>query len=84
MLYLEMGAKEKNQIEKPQSDTKQKLAFAEFLKHVKGVDVGSINTKSQCVDVEARINGIVKYFELKTSSKPEKDLKKKNILGLQQ
>lgn len=76
-----MSTEGKNQIEKPQSDTKQKLAFAEFLKHVKGVDVGSINTKSQCVDVEARINGIDKYFELKTSNKPEKDLKKQEYFG---
>lgn len=76
-----MSTEGKGQSENPKSDTKQKLAFAKFLKHVKGVDVGSINTKSQCVDVEARINGIDKYFELKTSSKPEKDLKKQEYFG---
>jgi len=76
-----MSTEGKNQTENPQSDTKQKLALAEFLKHVNGVDVESINIKSQCVDVEAKINGRNKYFELKTSSKPEKDLKEQEYFG---
>ncbi len=80
-MSIQMSTEGKGQSENPKSDTKQKLAFAEFLKHVKGVDVDTINTKSQCVDVEAKINGIYKFFELKTSGKQESDLEKQGYFG---
>ena len=64
------------------SDSKQKKAFMLFLKTVRGVDKESISDKNtDGVDVVARINGIKKYFELKTTSKPDDELEKKAYFG---
>lgn len=81
MLYLEMGAKEKNQSENPQSDVKQKQAFAEFIKHVKGVDPDSVHQNVDDVDVVACIDGRKRYFEIKTSRKSEDELYEKGYFG---
>ena len=63
------------------SDTDQKSWFQEVLKTIKGVDIASIKTDEDGVDVVAIIGGKKKYFELKTTEKSDKELKEKAYFG---